>query len=233
MIEYFLHNSDVSTGELFYNNGQSINGVISILNNDVLSNQISANGQTLLETTPIVSVVGQQNIILNSGQFFLSGNSLRSQTGFLNLDLSNPNIKYDLNLTGDRSYFSAEDNANMILGFSGNYTGGQIFFNGIKLTSGESYIEGPNGEFQWLDSDALSTGFLFSVPNRDFLRSTGSYDIVGVYFNEGSSLGYLNGVKIDDSSILESSSILTGIIQTGLDPSVEFLISQSSETIFF
>lgn len=232
MIEYFLHTGENSTGSIFYNKGQVFNGIASVFNNNILDNDITVNGQTFLETIPSIQSVGQQEIITNSGQFFLSGGILRSSTGFLDVNLSKAVLKYDQNLSGVRLFHQSSVHEDLITGFSGKFEGGSVYLNGVKLTSGIHYIEDSNSNFEWIDPNNTITGVLFSAPKRDFLRSTGSYDILNIDFNEGSNIGYLNGVKIDETSLLEVSSLLSNSIQTGLTPVVEFSIPQNLNSFF-
>jgi len=232
MIEYILSTGNLSTGELFYNRGQVFNGIGSIQNNNALDNDITVNGQTLLETIASITIVGQQEIITNSGQFFLTGNALKSETGFLDLSFKTSNLKYDVGITGVRKFYSSSVHNDLLTGFSGKFDGGNVFLNGAKLTSGVHYVENSNGDFSWTDPNNSITGVLFSVPNRNFPVYTGQYDILNVRFNDGCNIGYLNGVKLDDSSILETSSLLTGMIKTGVEPFVEFNFPPSSQTIF-
>lgn len=235
MIEYQLNTGFGSTGENFHQFGQVFNGIGSVFNNNALDNDISVNGQTLLETVPQIQVTGQQEIILNSGDFFLSGSFLRNGTGFLDLNYGISNLKYDSNVSGQRYFFKSSSHSVLVTGFSGNagnLGGSPVFLNGIKLASGESYIENGNGNFSWVDSDTSVTGVLFSRPLKNWPVYTGRYDLVGLYFNEGESVGYLNGVKLDNASLIELSSLLTGVIKTGIEPSVEFSMPQESQTIF-
>lgn len=232
MIEYILSTGNLSTGELFYNRGQVFNGIGSIQNNNALNNDITINGQTLLETVASISVAGQQEIITNSGQFFLSGSILRGQTGFLDLSFGVSNLKYDVGVTGVRKFHNSSDHNNLLTGFSGKFDGGNVFLNGAKLTSGVHYIENANGDFSWTDPNNSITGVLFSVPTRSFPTYTGQYDMLNVRFNDGCNIGYVNGVKLDDTAFLEVSSLLTGIIKTGIEPFVEFNFAPKSETFF-
>ena len=236
MIEYILNTGFGSTGEFFHQKGQNFNGSYSIFNSNALDNDITINGQTLLETLASIQVVGQQEIITNSGQFFLTGGSLKNSTGFLSLGSENINLKYDSNLSGQRFFFEGDTNALLKTGFSGaagDLNGCSVFLNGVKLSSGIHYTENSNGNFNWIDADTSTTGVLFTAPIRNWYTTTGSYDVLGTKFNEGSSVGYLNGVKIDDSAILETSSLLSGSILTGVNCLVEFSIEQDKNTLFF
>lgn len=237
MIEYFLNTGICSTGEDFNKFGQITNGIGSIPNNNILANDISVNGQTLLETLPTVSVVAQREIISNSGDFFLSGNFLRDTTGFLNLNYSQRTLQFDITKSGDRTYYFSENHNDLITGFSGilgsSLSGDYVFLNGDKLSSGESYVENSNGDFEWIDDDSNITGLLFSMPRRDFYFQSGSYDVFRVKHNKGSSIGYLNGVKIQKGDYLELASVIYPKIETGLEPSIEFSSNQSSLSINF
>lgn len=235
MIEYQLNTGIGSTGSLFYQRGQIFNGIGSIFNNNPLDNAITVNGQTLLETLASIQVVGQQEIIDNSGQFFLTGGFLKNETGFLPIP-QNSNLKYDSRISGERIFFESSIHSHLITGFSGqagSLQGESVFLNGVKLTSGLNYIEDSNGNFSWTDPNNSVTGVLFSSPFRNWPIYTGVYDLLNTRFNEGNSIGYLNGVKIDETSILETSSLLTGIIETGVEPFVEFNLKPPSQTLFF
>jgi len=233
MIEYQLNTGFHSTGELFYQRGQVFNGVASILNSNRLDNDITANGQTFLETLPVIEIIGLQEVIDNSGQFFLTGGFLKNQTGFLDVSYNSANLKFDSNISGHRYFFNSSTHSSLLTGFSGaigNLAGANIYLNGIKLVSGEHYQQNANGNFVWLDPDNGITGVLFSRPQRRWPVVTGQYDLL-TGFRDGSTVGYLNGVKLDDTSFLETSSLLTGIIQTGLEPFVEFPIAQETNNL--
>ena len=194
MIEYFLNNSVIATGENFHLRGQLINGIGFISNQNPLDSDISFNGQLLLETTPSIQTIGQQDIIDNSGQFFLSGGFLKTDTGFLDLQSSNSNLIYDIKISGYRFYFSSSDHTNLITGFSGtagNLSGQRVFLNGVKLVSGIHYSEDLNGNFNWIDPDSDITGLLFTSPPINDYYLSGSYDIVGSQYNEDCTIGYL------------------------------------------
>lgn len=235
MIEYLLHTGQLSTGDNFNKRGQLVNGIGSISNNNVLSNDIYINGQALLETLPEISIVAQREIITNSGDFFLSGNSLKDTTGFLNLNYQERNLSYDISESGHRYFYRSEIHNDLITGFSGvigeNVKDNFVFLNGSKLSSGESYSVNANNNFVWEDSDNEITGLLFSTPIRDFHFSTGYYDISNVFFNKNSTIGYLNGVRLDKDDYIETSLIVSDKIQSGLSSSIEFFIRPNSLNI--
>jgi hypothetical protein len=236
MIEYELNINKNSTGEFFYQRGQISNSIGFIFNENVLDNHITLNGQTLLETIPSIQVVAQQEIIDNSGQFFLSGGMLRNETGYLEFQHANKNLKYDSNVSGKRNFYESSVHSQLITGFSGlagNLSGQFVFLNGVKLTSGIHYTENLNGNFNYIDSDSSITGVLFTKPSLKNLYVTGSYDVVNIRFNEGCNVGYLNGVKLDETSLLESSLLISGLVKTGIEPFFELSNEANSQTIFF
>jgi len=227
MIEYFLHTGSSPNKNLYENLGSISNGVGTINNNKVLSNSVYLNGVTLLETLPSITTIGQTSIIDNSGDFFLSGNQLRNETGFLDLNgLVNSLLKSDIIETGSHSFYESNSNSDLISGFSGvagNLSDEFIYLNGDKLTSGESYIINSNSNFEWIDSDTEITGVLFSMPKQNEFMSTGYYDVFGIKFNQSTSICFLNGQRIDSQDFLETASINESIISTGIDDQVEFL----------
>jgi hypothetical protein len=236
MIEYQLNLKQTSTGENFYQRGQVSNSIGFVFNDNSLDNDITINGQTLLETIPVISVVAQQEIIENSGNFFLSGGVLRETTGHLQLSLTNKNLKYDTNTSGFKWFYKSSIHADLITGFSGiagNLSGQSVYLNGAKLYSGINYVENSNGNFSYIDGDTSITGVLFTKPSIKHFYLTGSYDVVNIRFNEGCNIGYLNGVKLDETSILETSLLNSGLIKTGIEPFFEFVGSEDSQTIFF
>jgi hypothetical protein len=234
MIEYFL-NTGVRFSKLNYHNiGQVFNGIGVIDNSDIFSNDISINGQMLLETSPDVSVVAQSEIISNSGEFFLSGNLLRNTTGYLDLNFQKTELRFDKRNYFESDFYRSSSHTELISGFaeraeilSGNY----VFLNGVKLTSGENYIENSTGWFEWIDSDISVTGVLFSMPRNIVFGETGYYDLLDISYNKGATIGFLNGVKLDELDVLETASIVSEIIHTGLEPFVSFGIKPDSENI--
>lgn len=237
MIEFYLQTGNQATGENYQNQGQITNGIGSINSVTPLSNDVYIDGQTFLETTPIVSTVAQRQIITNSGHFFLSGFNLKQGTGFLNLDgFQDANLKFDNGEVYESKFFEWS-NSGYITGFSGDagrtlLSTESMFLNGVKLISGEHYEVDNNDNFLWLDSDNEATGVLFSKATKNEANYTGYYDVIGVMFNKGTSIGYLNGLRIGNSDILETSSILSDIIETGLNDKLEFNSKPDLTTIF-
>ena len=227
MIEYILNTGSYFTGDNYRNFGQAISSIGSITNSNPLTNDITINGQSLLETSPTISVVASREIINNSGDYFLSGNSLRESTGFLNLDFDSSNLKFDKIRSGEGYFYRDSSNTGLIFNFSGivgtSLNGDNIFLNGIKLTSGENYVEDGLGNFIWRDSDVDITGLLFSSPIKINDTYTGVFDINRTSFNRGTSVGYLNGVKLDEEDLLETCSNVSFLIQTGFEPNIEFI----------
>lgn len=235
MIEYYLHTGIRSTGENYNNFGNINNGIGSISSEDILSNSIRINGQTLLETLPQVTVVGQVEIITNSGEFFLSGFSLRDGTGFLNFnDYENNNLKFDIVESGSHSFYYSSDPTGLITGFSGqagDLSNKEVFLNGIKMVSGSNYELNQNNNFLWIDDTGV-TGVLFSMPKQNQYYNTGIYDPSGISFNRGTTVAYLNGVKVDEEDFLETSSIVGNLIESGLNAKVEFNKKPPTTTVY-
>ena len=92
MIEYIQNTGLVSRKEDFNNLGRINDGIGFIASQDPLINDVYINGQTLLETEADLTVVGQQEIITHTGDFFLSGSSLRSSTGFADFSIHSLNL---------------------------------------------------------------------------------------------------------------------------------------------
>jgi len=237
MIEYIQNTGIVSRKEDFYNVGQLSNGIGSINSQNPLINEVYVNGQTLLETEAQITTIGQKNIITHTGDFFLSGFLLRSSTGFTDFSLFDrkSNINHDFIESGNHSFFFASDHIDLITGFSGiagNLAGDHVFLNGAKLVSGEDYTENSNGNFNYIGSSE-ETGSLFSMPRQSGVYTTGVYDITGVSFNLNTTVGFLNGMRVSEDELLETSSLLLDLINTGLDSSVEFNIAIDPQTITF
>lgn len=235
MIEYYLNTGTSPNPDNYYNDGSISASRGSITSNDVVTNHVTVNGVTLLETIPEISVVAQTEIVNNTGDFFLSGFSLKDGTGYYDFgDMVGASLQYDVVSSGEHPFFSGESFTGMITGFTGEVgsTLGSdlVFVNGIKLTSGDHYFLAANGEFVWNDSEDLS-GMMFSMPNDSEDYNYGQYDLFNRYFNAGTSVGYLNGVKLDNKDFLETSSIVESI-EIGLEPSINFTGATSSVISF-
>lgn len=224
MIEIYFNTGNTFDSSLFHERGSVAGGVGYINVANRLTSEVDINGLSLLETTPVVSIVAQTEIVNNSGDFFLSGFSLRKTTGYLNIDLDFPSLHYDIVRSGARYFFRGDTHTGMVHGFSGivgtSLNSDFVFLNGQKLTSGVSYIE-EGGRFKWIDSETGVTGILFSSPKREGVYSSGLYDYYG-YFNAGATTCFLNGVKLHEDSFLETSrhvpidsGIATTILLTG------------------
>ena len=236
MIEYIQNTGTNSRKEDYYNLGQVVNGIGSIKSQDVLVNDVYFNGQTFLETEADVTVIGQQEIISHTGDFFLSGSLLRSSTGFTDRSsYRTNNLKHDFIRSGEHPFFFSSDHDDLLTGFSGiagNLSRDYVFLNGAKLVSGDDYIENANGNFEYIGS-TNETGFLFTMPMKSGLYTSGLYDLTGVNFNIGTTVGYLNGMRVDEADLLETSSLLLDLIDTGIDDFFEFRIVPESERIIF
>ena len=236
MIEYIQNTGLVSNKEDFNNLGQISNGVGFINSQNPLTNDVYVNGQTLLETEAEITIVAQREIITHTGDFFLSGSILRSSTGTTDFSsFESNNLKHDFIVSGQHPFFFSSDHNHLITGFSGaagNLQGDYVFLNGAKLVSGEDYVEDTNGNFDYIGS-TNETGFLFRMPMKEGVHTTGIYDLTGVSFNKNTTVGYLNGMRVDDEEILESSSLLLDLINTGLNTFFEFKTLTNSERIVF
>ena len=237
MIEYIQNTGLVSRKEDFNNLGQITNGVGFINSQNPLINDVYINGQTLLETEAEITVIGQQEIITHAGDFFLSGSILRSSTGTANFSFFNSesSLKHDFIESGAHPFFYSSDHSELITGFSGaagNLAGDYVFLNGAKLVSGEDYVEDLNGNFHYIGLTE-ETGCLFAMPIKDGFYTSGLYDLTGVSFNIETTVGFLNGMRVDENELLETSSLLLDLINTGLDSTVEFKTNITPETIIF
>ena len=233
MIEYILNTGSLFDSSFYHQRGSVGGGIGFIGENSPLTTEVSINGRVLLETLPSISVVAQTEIIQNSGDFFLSGFSLRETTGFLDL-LNLTNLKYDKINSGSHKFYESNDYNSLITGFSGiignTLSGDYVFLNGIRLISGETYRE-TDHNFIWTNNLTGVTGMLFTMPKRQHDYYSGAYDLKRPLFNAGTSIGWLNGVKIDNSEILETASIVS-CIETGIAP-VKFFTGETTDTIIF
>lgn len=207
MIEYYLNTGNIFDSALFHERGSVSSKVGYVSLSDRLTSEIDLNGLCLLETIPQVSVIAQTQIINNSGDFYLSGFSLKTSTGNLHIDLDFPSLSYDKVSSGAHSFFRSDTHTGMVYGFSGivgdSLSGDFVFLNGQKLISGISYIE-EDKRFKWIDSETGVTGLLFSAPKRTGTYLSGGYDYYGS-FNKGATTCFLNGVKLHEDSFLETS----------------------------
>lgn len=237
MIEYIQNTGFYSSQESYYNLGQISNGIGSINSQNVLVNDVYLNGQTLLENEPDITVVAQREIVSHTGDFFLSNSLLRSSTGFTDLSLFDreSNLKHDFIESGAHPFFYSSGHTELITGFSGaagDLAGDYVFLNGAKLVSGEDYVENSNGNFDYIGLTE-ETGCLFAMPIKDGFYTSGLYDLTGLSFNIGTTVGFLNGMRVDENELLETSSLLLDLINTGLDSTVEFKISVTPQTVLF
>lgn len=237
MIEYIQNTGLVSRKEDFNNLGRINDGIGFIASQDPLINDVYINGQTLLETEADLTVVGQQEIITHTGDFFLSGSSLRSSTGFADFSsfYRESNLNHDFIESGAHSFFYSSVHSELITGFSGvaeNLAGDHVFLNGAKLVSGEDYVENLNGNFNYIGSTE-ETGCLFSMPRQSGVYTSGHYDVTGIFFNKDTTVAFLNGMRVDNEELLETSSLLLDLINTGLNDVFEFKTSTQSQNITF
>lgn len=207
MIEYYLNTGNIFDSSLYHERG-SVSSKVGYINvPDTLTSAVDINGLSLLETRPSISVIAQTEIINNSGDFFLSGFSLRTSTGNLHIDLDFPILSYDIIKSGAHSFYSSNTHTGLVYGFSGilgdSLSGDFVFLNGQKLVSGISYIE-ENKRFKWIDTETGVAGSLFSSPKPSGIYLSGGYDYYGS-FNRGATTCFLNGVKLHEDSFLETS----------------------------
>jgi hypothetical protein len=232
MIEYYLHTGIKNDSDNYYNDGIINQDIGSIDNNDKFTNHISINGKTLLEDNFVETKLNQQiSTIQHSGDFYLKDYSLRNSGDYYNFSGTNL-LLFDKMQSGKRPFFESDNFNNLLNGFANRPISGElIFVNGIKLISGiHYYIHG--NTFEWDDGNANSLdlgGIIFSMPNSAELIITGVYDIYNQFFLKGTSLAYLNGVKLNKDEFLETCTIVD-LIKTGLQPEIEFS-QQSIETI--
>lgn len=226
MIEYFLNTGNSPNSDLYNIFGFVTNGAGSIDSRNPLTNDVYINGATLLETIPQITTIANVDIINNSGDFFLSGLSLRSEDGFTDfIDYETNRLKFDFISSGEHEFYESDVHLDLITGFSGqaqNLSNKNAFLNGIKLVSGENYQLDSNSNFEWIDSDNEITGLLFTMPNRNDIYYSGQYDILGVKFNKGTTVSYLNGQRFDEEDFLETASVNKDLINTGLEGQIEF-----------
>jgi hypothetical protein len=237
MIEYYLNTGIILDADNFYKLGVFANGQSFIDSIDQFSNHIYLNGQSLVEDDYVENKEAGRLLSVNhSGDFyFKSGNILFSGLPY-NLSGIN-NLHYDIIPSGKRLFFESDNFNNLLNGFSnqvaGQISGESFFINGIKLISGIHYYV-HDGIFEWDDGNPTSLefgGIMFSMPNLNQKIITGQYDIYDEYFKKGTTQAYLNGVKLYQEEFLETCKNVS-LIQTGIEPEIEFS-KQSIETIIF
>jgi len=233
MIEYYLHTGIKNDSDNYYNDGIINQDIGSIDNDDKFTNHISINGKTLLEDNFVEIKLNQQiSTIQHSGDFYLKDYALNNSGEYYNFSGTNL-LLFDKMQSGKRPFFESNNFNNLLNnGFvNGAISGELIFVNGIKLISGIHYYI-HNNTFEWDDgnpNDLNLGGIIFSMPNSAELIITGVYDIYNQFFLKGTSLAYLNGVKLNKDEFLETCTIVD-LIKTGLQPEIEFS-QQSIETI--
>jgi len=232
MIEYYLHTGIRNDSDNYYINGKISQQIGSIQNDDTFTNHISINGKTLLEDTFVETKINQEiSVIEHSGDFYLKDYTLNNSGGYY--DFSGTDLLlFDKMESGKRPFFESDNFNNLLNGFANRAISGElIFVNGIKLISGEHYYIHDN-TFEWDDGnlgDLNIGGIIFSMPNSAELIITGVYDIYNQFFLKGTSLAYLNGVKLNKDEFLETCTMVD-LIKTGIEPEIEFS-QQSIETI--
>lgn len=236
MIEYFQYTGLSKDSDDLYNQGNISFFGASIGNSNKFSNQVFVDGQTLLEDDFVETQISQQiSTIENSGDYYLDGLTLKN-SGSNYQFLDNEYLHYDLIESGKRPFFESSSFSVLITGFSGQVldtlSGDFVFINGIKLTSGENYVENIDGNFEWIDSEEDFGGIIFSMPNSFEKIKTGQYDIFGEYFKKNTTVAYLNGVRLYREDFLETST-MASLIETGLENKIIFSPDSEEEIIFF
>lgn len=226
MIEYFLNTGNNPNSDLYNTFGFVTNGAGSIDSRDPLINNVYINGATLLETIPQITTIANVDIINNSGDFFLSGLSLKSEDGFTDfVDYETNRLKFDFISSGEHKFYQSDIHSDLITGFSGqaqDLSDKNVFLNGLRLVSGENYEIDSNSNFQWIDADNEITGILFTMPKQNDVYYSGQYDVLGVKFNKGTTVSYLNGQRFDEEDFLETASVNQNLINTGLEDQIQF-----------
>ena len=231
MIEIITNTGEYFSGESYHQQGSVFSRIGSISSEDTMRLEIGVNGNILHETRPIVSVTGLQTVYFNSGEIFLSGYELKDSTGSPYELPSNSNLTFDWVSDSGRAFYIEDTHSGMLSGFSGAaLTGHQIYLNGQKLVSGESYIESA-GQWEWIDSDNEVTGSLFSTSYRPHVYHSGVYDIIGETYNRNGFVSYLNGTRLTDDEFLQLGSIVVNI-ETGLEPCIELNFPQDEQVFF-
>lgn len=237
MIEYFQYTGITKDSNDFYNIGNLSSFGGSLDNNNKFYNQVFIDGQTLVEDDFNITNIGQQiQIIEHSGDYYLSQYVLSNSGSYLDLSGAK-NLHYDFMESGKRPFFESSSFSSLLTGFSGQVlntlSGDFVFINGIKLVSGEHYIEDSNGNFEWIDSAQNFGGIIFSMPNNFEKTTTGQYDILSEPFKRETTVGYLNGVRLYREDFLETSSIVESLIETGRENSIIFSPKRTEQIIFF
>jgi hypothetical protein len=237
MIEYYLQTGIALDSDNYYNIGKASFGSASIGNNNQFSNHVYVNGQSIFEDNFVeTSIAGTVVSTEHSGDFYLKDYSLNFSGSILNLSGIN-NLYYDIIESGKRPFYENNSFNSLKTGFSGqvstNLDSDLVFINGIKLTSGENYIENNNGNFQWIDSSENLGGIIFSMPNVSQLIITGQYDIYNQYFKKGTTQAYLNGVKLYQEDDFLETSTLVNLIKTGISAEILFSTKSIETLIFF
>ena len=141
MIEIILNTGEYFSGENYHNDGSVFNNIGFVQSEAEMELEIAANGQVLHETVPEITISGLKTFVVNSGDFYLSGFELKNETGVLHLP-NKTQLTYDWISNSGRQFYRDNIHDEMISGFSGvigdALSGNHVFFNGQKLSSGES-----------------------------------------------------------------------------------------------
>lgn len=139
---------------------------------------------------PNIYASNQINMFLNgiaqgTQGWFLSGNYL------LMTGVNNSDILFIDSKVGNQNIFPVTTGVNS---FAFNYSGQEIFLNGINLISGNDYINNGTG-ITFIGNFTGITGYIFEYPIV-LTFQTGNYsEITGQRFDRDSSSVYLNGVR--------------------------------------
>jgi hypothetical protein len=238
MIEYYLNTGVEDDSDNYYRNTQLSNASVFIDSNNKFINQVYADGQTLLEDDVTeTSLSTSIKTYTHSGDFYIDSFSLKNSGDYYNFE-GIETVNYDIMQSGKRPFFESDNFNNLLNGFAnkiaGQVSGDLFFINGIKLISGIHYYV-HNGIFEWNDGNPTSlelSGIMFSMPNNFDVIITGQYDIYNQNFKIGTTVAYLNGVRLYQDDLLETSTINT-LINTGIEAKIRFSPKRQEQIIFF
>lgn len=206
MVEYQLTTGYTGNYTSYNKRARSIGNIFSVDTVTGLAFNLSVNGQTMLDTDPLINTLGAGNTIINSGNIFtLSGKV------YFNLPVSGKDkVYYDLKEYGSVPFRQEEDNTDLNTNYASEVGAASVglynhYLNGYKLISGIHYND--NGGWNWLDSDTTTTGTLFAIQRHsNIIDVTGDYDYAGNYFIKGMSSLYINGKEMPPRAYVELAS---------------------------
>jgi hypothetical protein len=175
-----------------------------IAKNDIIKN--SASFALYDNNYNIPTIPGYSGFYINSNSNIVSGNQINmflngiaqstqgwflSGNNLLMTGVNNSEVLYIDNKVGNQNIFAATSG---IISFPFNYSGQEIFFNGINLISGADYVNNGTG-ITLINNITGITGYIFEYPIV-LVFQTGNYsEITGQRFDRGTSNVYLNGVR--------------------------------------